>query len=140
LLFNTGLVINRPNGRGFACEVQYFSWGIAGMDINAGLPNFMQSYFNGLEPASCSEAGCRLDTVEILPNPTVGAVRFRGGGACSAVFELRVVNAIGQQMGKVLEKISIEDEVDVSWLAAGIYIFILSFEDKPPVKKKVIKF
>ncbi|WP_439879758.1 T9SS type A sorting domain-containing protein [Pontibacter sp. MBLB2868] len=135
---NRGITINRPNERGFDCDVRYFDWGMEEVDINAGLPNFMQSYFNGLEPVLCPEGGCAPAVVGVYPNPTKGTIRFKAGD-CAAAFGLRIVNAIGQQIGKVQEGTSFEDEIDISSLAPGMYTFILMFDDKRSVKKKVIK-
>lgn len=137
-LLNSGIVINRPNERGFGCQVQYFAWDKEGVDINAGLPNFMQSYFNGLEPVLCPEEGCRPAGVDVYPNPTRATVRFSAKNDCASDFRVRIINAVGQEVGRVHEDISFGDELDVSALAAGLYVFILSLDDSLLVKKKVI--
>lgn len=137
--FNQGIVINRPNESGFACDVKYFDWGVADVDINAGLPNFLQSYFNGLEPARCPETECIPVGVEIYPNPTSSTIRFRSSGDCSAAFSLRIVNAIGQQVGAVRTDISMGDELDISALAPGLYTCILTFDAGQSLHRKVVK-
>lgn len=135
---NSGIVINRPNERGFDCDVKYFDWGAGEVDINAGLPNFMQSYFNGLEPVSCPGSGCTPAGVEVYPNPTRSTIRFTASD-CAAAYSILIVNAIGQQIGKVQDGASFGDELDISSLAPGLYTFILIFNDMQSVKKKVVK-
>lgn len=135
---NTGMVINRPNERGFACDVAYFDWGMGEVDINAGLPNFMQSYFNGIEPVLCPDRACSRIQIDVYPNPARSTVSFMAKD-CAATFSIRIVNTTGQQIGKVQDHISFGDEVDISSLASGMYTFILVFGDKQSVNKKVIK-
>lgn len=69
----TVVVINKPNERGYACDVQYRVFNFETEGVAWGLPNFIQSYFNGLEPLATELQSCQ-PLVELHPNPTSGQV------------------------------------------------------------------
>lgn len=139
--FNSFYVINYPNRAGMACEPELVEFDFKGGRISVGLPNFIQSYFNGLEPTAEDPTPCSLRVLQVYPNPTSGIVKFGWAGDCDFTknFDLRIVNAVGQQVMALKEGISIEQEVDISSLAEGLYLFMLIFPGKGQMAKKVVK-
>ncbi|MBB6611762.1 T9SS type A sorting domain-containing protein [Pontibacter sp. Tf4] len=138
---NNVVVLHAPNKKGFDSRPSYSTLTFSGQPIDAGLPNFIQSYFNGLEPVSCPAADeCTFSVFDLYPNPATGVVKFNllaCGGKQN--FSLHIVNAIGQVVREDLKRLSFEDEVDLSGYAAGLYLFIFTFENRQQVVKKVVK-
>ena len=139
---NYVIVIHDPNKKGFASKPRYTTLTFGGQIIDAGLPNFIQSYFNGLEPLSCPLAeDCDLAMIGLYPNPTKGTVRFTDDGACGEMgdFNLRILNSIGQEVTQERKGLKLDSEIDISGYAAGLYLFILTFADNQQLVKKVVK-
>ncbi|MCC9139010.1 T9SS type A sorting domain-containing protein [Pontibacter silvestris] len=124
-----------------ACEPELVEFDYKGGRAYVGLPNFIQSYFNGLEPVEQEFASCDMETFQVYPNPTSGTVKFGTEGDCDLGqrFNLKIVNAIGQNVVVLKEDISIDQEMDISELADGLYLFMLTFLGQEQVVKKVVK-
>ncbi|TXK47585.1 T9SS type A sorting domain-containing protein [Pontibacter qinzhouensis] len=134
------LVIDHPNRKGFDCSINLRYFNFRGAEA-AGLPNFIESYFNGIVAAERTDAeDCFLSTITFYPNPTTGKVRFGFEGDCvsNQFFSLRIVNAIGQQVLRE-QQMTVADELDISSIASGAYMLKLTFPDGQQVIKKVIK-
>lgn len=139
---NYVIVIHAPNRRGFDSKPSYTTLAFSGQPIDAGLPNFIQSYFNGMEPVSClSGDGCALTELTLYPNPTTGLLNFGYDSSCGEkqAFRLTIVNSIGQVMRHDMKGWNVDDQIDIAGYAAGLYLFILTFEDTQQVVKKVVK-
>lgn len=137
---NVFFVIGRPNARGFACDVQYQRFDFGGRFGPPGLPNFMQHYFNGLEPTPEEPGACDAASAEVFPNPTADAFRVRLPGNCSQPYQLRLYNAVGQRVsGYELNGTSGGAPVSVASLAAGLYVVELRFGEQV-VHKKLVKY
>ena len=138
--FNTLYVINYPNRAGLACEPELVEYDFNGGSAQAGLPNFIQSYFNDLEPIEGEQEECE-PLIELYPNPTTGTIGFSSDDNCgdTKTFSLRIVNSIGQKVVALKEGISIDQEVDISDLANGLYLFILTLPGQGQVVRKVVK-
>lgn len=143
--FNKFRVIKYPNRVGMACEPELLDLGFdeqTAQTLNySGLPNFIQSYFNGLEPLEEEPVVCAPEAFQLYPNPTTGKVKFGIEGDCDfgQRFDLKIVNAIGQNVVVLKEGISIDQEMDISGLSDGLYLFMLIFPGQGQVVKKVVK-
>lgn len=62
-----------------ACQPEPGEFNFEDGSAEAGLPNFIQSYFNGLEPFEGEEQECK-PIIQLYPNPTTGTVRFKQDG------------------------------------------------------------
>lgn len=138
---HTMLVIGQPNAPGYSCRVNLVDFDFGDGNVALGLPNFIQSYFNGLEPEGQEPVGCTPEALQVYPNPTGGNVRFGTAGDCdfNQRFDLMVVNVIGQQVVPLKEGVTAGQEVDISGLADGLYLFCLTFPDDRVVVRKVVK-
>ncbi len=143
-------VINAPNEAGFACDVQFknFYFGksllpespvpIVGESYSWGaLPNFLQHYFNGLEPIPIDEepTGCDPDqAITIFPNPTFGTFKIAIKPDCYQIDSAILYTISGQKIGE-LEAKDLTGEIDISTLSAGMYLLELSAGTRQIVKK-----
>lgn len=132
-------VINKPNERGYASDIQYKVFEFGEGEVRMGLPNFMQSYFNGLQPMTCLEETCDDFPLKVFPNPSPGKFQIAMASACAAgaPFSLCIVNAIGQQVVPEQSGLQMPHEVDLTALADGMYLFIFSFPGHRVVKRVV---
>jgi hypothetical protein len=117
-------VINAPNRRGFACDVQYQRFVFAPGDKAAtggfgGLPSFLESYFNGLEPVA---QACPGFTLSLFPNPTATAFQLQVPAACFTPYHLVLYNAVGQRVYEQTITSALSQVVDIQLLAPGIYV------------------
>ncbi|MBX0332584.1 T9SS type A sorting domain-containing protein [Pontibacter sp. HSC-14F20] len=134
----TVLVIGKPNEPGYSCEVSLREFNFGGGNVALGLPNFIQSYFKGLEPGEREPGDCD-PAIALYPNPTPDAVRLRVGGACPQQFEVQVINAVGQRL---VNRFPLESpgvaELSLAGLADGLYLFVLT-SPQGRIVKRVIK-
>jgi hypothetical protein len=137
---DTGLqtfyVIDHPNARGFASGVHAQRFELGGRTAGPGLPNFLQHYFNGLEPSSGSI--CQLSSLELYPNPTRNTFQIQFPTDCSASYTLSIYNAVGQQVA-AMNNVASSTVVDVATLAAGLYVVEL-YSAKQVIRQKLIKY
>jgi hypothetical protein len=131
---NVFFVVNRPNARGFACDVQYQRFDFGGRYGNPGLPNFMQHYFDGLEPVPV--AACALAELGLFPNPTTDAFQIRLPVTCFQPYTLTVCDALGRKVLKhtILTPAN-QHPINVTTLAAGLYVVEVRFAQQVVVKK-----
>ena len=116
---NILVVIENPNELGFDCNVNYKTFRFNnGQKTGIGLPNFMQSYFNGLESIrECKEESKIL----VHPNPTNDILRIETDPACLTSYSLAVYNTLAQIIF-VEPTIPDQYELDLGDMADGIYI------------------
>ncbi|AMJ65169.1 T9SS type A sorting domain-containing protein [Hymenobacter sp. PAMC 26628] len=134
---NVFYVIGRPNARGFACDVRAQRFDFGGRSGTGGLPNFMQHYFNGLEPAPADTA-CDPAQATVFPNPATAAFQVRQPGTCFLPYALAVYDAVGRKvLGRTVAGNASEAPVEVAGLAAGVYVVELRFAQRTVVKKLV---
>ncbi|MCJ8167660.1 T9SS type A sorting domain-containing protein [Pontibacter sp. E15-1] len=134
----TMLIIGKPNAPGFNCKVNHREFDLRNGNVALGLPNFIQSYFNGLDPVDAEPQACLVEA-ELYPNPTNSSVKVSLNGECMPTFNLKVVNAVGQNI--MAEQIGLQTsaEVNLTKYADGLYLFILTFPNQQQVVKKVVK-
>jgi len=133
---NLMYVISKPNAKGFDCDINYKYF-----DFNTSyffkeyrsLPNFIQSYFNNLEPIN--ETDC-ADALIIAPNPTNGIISIKAKEACGK-YSFTIANMLGQIVKNESADLIGEKEVDIKSLASGIYLIIFNFSGKRLVKKVI---
>lgn len=134
---NTFYVINYPNKAGMACAPELVEFDFKGGRSVVGLPNFMQHYFNGLEPSGTSSICSPEEAITIFPNPTEKSFKIRVNSDCYQVNQVSIFNAIGQQIGS-LQIDEVSGEIDISSLAAGLYVLQIT-TSKEEIIKKFIK-
>ncbi|HEX8329835.1 MAG TPA: T9SS type A sorting domain-containing protein [Hymenobacter sp.] len=130
---NVFFVIGRPNARGFACEVRAQRFDFGGRFAPPALPNFMQHFFNGLEPragATCAPAAATL-----YPNPTTATFRVQVPGDCPQPYQLTLYDALGRRL--LVRPAAEARPVEVAGLAAGWYVVELRFAQQVVIKKLV---
>lgn len=134
-------VIEKPNEAGFACDINLQilrkPGGAAG--ISSDLPNFMQHYFNGLEPWSCLEEndGCADPEIVLFPNPAREYIELSMSNLCFTKYHLRLINMSGQVLASYPVNEPDLHKVDVSNLSAGIYLVEMRFRNRVTVKRFV---
>ena len=135
----TFFIIGRPNSRGFACALRYQYFAAFGSrQADGGLPNFMQHYFDGLEPTELP--ACEPRETVLFPNPTAASFTVQLPGGCHEPYQLRLYNSIGQRIVSYDAPAATGDTpVNISGLAAGLYFVELRFAQKT-VTKKVVKY
>jgi hypothetical protein len=84
-----------------------------------GLPNFLESYFNGLEPVAQACAGF---TLSLFPNPTTSTFRLQAPEACFTPYHLVLYNALGQRVYEQEVTSALSRIIDIQLLAPGVYI------------------
>lgn len=132
---HTLVVIDRPNESGFESNINFrrFDFGLG--ETGVGLPNHIQSYFNGLMPTSaCAEASI----LTIFPNPTPDVFHVRLLEGCYTEYYLTIINSLGQKVSPQIKVLS-GDVVDLSSYADGLYTMIFEPPGQKVVVKKVIK-
>ncbi|RFP64706.1 T9SS C-terminal target domain-containing protein [Hymenobacter lapidiphilus] len=123
-------VINYPNRRGFACDVQAQPFSFPDSNVGPGLPNFIQSSFNGLEPKQEPPLPCADIALVLFPNPASRTVQLQVPTACFSPYQLRLYNAVGQFIFQTNISTALSAPIDIGNLAAGVYYFQSRFSDK----------
>jgi len=133
---NSFYVINNPNQAGIACEPVLKEFDFRGGYVHQGLPNFMQSYFNGLEPGG-NKVDCNADNaITISPNPTTGAFKISINTACYEAKTVKLINSIGQLCAfRQINEMMVD--FDIRTLAAGLYILQITTTTGEVIKKVV---
>lgn len=124
------LFIDKPNLPGWDCAPSYRLLDVEtarATTIGIGIPNFMQSYFNNLEPVENSfiEDECRNISLTVYPNPTTSKVYIDVSVSnCSYPMKLDLYNVSGQRLrGPAF--VSEPPVVDLSIEASGVYILLI---------------
>lgn len=136
---DTGLqtfyVINRPNALGFACEVRHQRYEFEGRTAGPAMPNFLQHYFNGLEPTPPTT--CDPASIQLFPNPATTTLQVQLAGGCEQSYSLRLFNAVGQQVFSFVGTTN-NQPINIKFLAAGLYLAEISANKKNVYKKVII--
>ena len=134
------IVINKPNESGFACDVQLqaaeLGKGLVG-DVNS-LPNFMEHYFNGLEPNDCAfdrNDECTDANVRIFPNPVKDQLEILITDICFTPYTLRIIDVAGRVLATYNVSTPRSQSLDVGTLPGGIYFAELRFIGRTTVKR-----
>lgn len=128
------VVIEEPNKKGFDCQVNFQRFDFGEGRPGLGLPNFIQSYFNGLEPIEDCEG--KVD-INLYPNPTTGSVKVEVNGLCTGEYSYSIFNALGQVVSSSQITSSLT-EIDLSPFADGLYI-VQFISNTTKISKKVYK-
>lgn len=136
------IIINNPNAPGFACDVQsqVAELGSGSVGDSNDFPNFMQHYFNGLEPKDCTfdrNDECTDTNVQIFPNPAKDVLEILINDICFTAYTLRVINAAGQVLATHQVTTPRSQKLDVAHFAMGIYFAELRFANRTTVKRFV---
>ncbi|MDJ1469230.1 T9SS type A sorting domain-containing protein [Xanthocytophaga flava] len=137
-------VIHYPNKRGFACDINIVNFNFPGVYDDPdgypsdGLPNFIQSYFNGISSDS-STGDCQTGSVNVslYPNPCLEIVRVRSANSCISYYNIELVNMLGQKLQSV-SYLAIGSEINVSSLPSGIYFMSITTNTHEQFTKKLI--
>lgn len=124
-------LINAPNRRGFACEVRYqpFVFG-AGSSACPGFPNFMQHYFNGLEPTPTPAGPCEGGELSVFPNPTRGSFQVQVSGGCFGPYQAVLYDVLGRRVYQGAVATAVSEAITIGQLAPGIYLLQAQFSGK----------
>jgi len=135
--FNSFYVINYPNRAGMDCKPELVEFDFKGGSSLMGLPNFIQSYFNGLE-LDDEASSCDFDSaITIFPNPTDGVFTIATSAECFQIKSITIYNSIGQLCAtRQINETTIE--IDISKLSSGLY-FVHFTTDKGNIIRKIIK-
>jgi len=124
-------VINFPNRRGFACDVQYQTFVFDGAgNTCCGLPNFVQSYFNNLESNGPVAEPCEALTISPFPNPTAGSFQLRVADSCFTPYQVILYDALGRRVYEQVVSTALSENLDFNSLAPGLYYLEAKFSDK----------
>jgi hypothetical protein len=126
------LVINYPNKAGWACnvEIKTFDFGNGRRSV-IDLPNFIQSIFDGLVPDDSPDDNrpCEGTSFAVFPNPVEDKLHITVSGGCASNYKFRIYDTLGKTLGQ-FDFLGNEHELDVSTLAAGLYLIeIMSGND-----------
>lgn len=132
-------VINAPNRRGFACEVRYqpFTFG-AGSAACPGFPNFMQHYFNGLEPTPTPTGACEGGELSVFPNPTSGSFQVQVSGGCFVPYQAVLYDGLGRRVYQGAVATAVSEAITIGQLAPGIYLLQAQFPGQT-LRAKLVK-
>ncbi len=135
------LVIEKPNEAGFACDVnvQTLKKPVGFVGHASDLPNFMQHYFNGLEPWSClgENEGCADSEIVLFPNPAREYIELYMSSLCFSKYHLRLISMSGQVLASYRVNEPDSHKINVSNLSAGIYLIEMRFRNRVAVKRFV---
>lgn len=118
-------VINAPNRRGFACDVQYQLFRYGQGSAAPGLPSFLESYFNGLAPTALPTGPCTTGTLAVFPNPSTGLFQVQVPEACFVPYQVLVYDALGRLVYQQAVATARSLLLDLSSLAPGSYFLAL---------------
>lgn len=129
------VVIEKPNEAGINCQVNYKQFDFGNGRVGSGLPNFIESYFNGVESSStCAEAS----SLTFYPNPTPGNVEVHFLTGCDPSLKITVFTSLGQLV-TTIETDTTETHIDLSTLASGVYFFIVSTPYTAKQVRRIVK-
>lgn len=129
------VIIENPNGEGYSCNVNYYTFDFKDSRIGIGLPNFMQSYFNNIPPiGECED----LANLSVYPNPSSGKYKLKTTDGCSTSYHAELFNSLGQSMMNLAE-VNSETEFDLTRLPDGIYLLIFTNYRNSKATQRLIK-
>jgi hypothetical protein len=128
-------VINAPNRRGFACDVQYQPFRYGRGSAAPGLPNFLESYFNGLEPTAAPTGSCAASELSVYPNPSTGLFQVHVPETCFIPYQVLVYDARGRLVYQQAIATALSPLLDLSAFAPGTYFLALRFPQQTVWRK-----
>lgn len=129
------VIIENPNNVGYSCNVNYYNFDFGDSRVGIGLPNFMQSYFNGTLPISECED---LKDLIIYPNPSNGEFIIKNIDGCSESYAAELFNSLGQSIMN-LETINPEASVNLTSLPDGVYLLVFTTFQNTKVTRRLSK-
>lgn len=130
------VVIDEPNKSGFDAHIRFQEFQFGDGRTSTGLPNVMQTYYEGLQPPSvCHDE----HATSLYPNPTEKNVTVFYAQGCVRSKTITVINTLGQVVLPRTERVVDGSEIDLSALASGVYFFIFESPGYPRVIKRVVK-
>lgn len=105
-------------------------------------PNFMQSYFNGLEPVdnNITEGECASIELTIFPNPSSGHVNITGSREnCLFPARINIYDAVGRSLFETEITVPPFPILNLQAYASGSYFLVIETFNKRTVKKIVIQ-
>jgi len=123
---------SKPSARDFDIDISSIT-----VDLY-GFPNFIQSYFNGLEPQDnfLEEQECHEGKITLFPNPTPGLVHLTGiNPQCALPLKVNIYNALGQKISSITQTNDSIEPINLNNFNSGIYLI----EILTPFRKDVIK-
>lgn len=105
-------------------------------------PNFMQYYFNGLEPAdnSITPDECANIELTLYPNPTEDFLSIKSSiENCLFPARIKIYNALGQYLQEVRVVNEPFAEIDLRTYPSGTYFLVMQTFNRVEVKKVVKK-
>lgn len=129
------VVIANPNAKGFDCQVNAVLFDFPVKDYWAGLPNFMDSYFNNLPPLPDSGEDCTEMDLILFPNPARRTVTL--SSSCGYVpAYVEIIDCLGRIVDT---QYLAANKVEVTSLAEGLYVFRIFGANQKPIVRKLIK-
>jgi hypothetical protein len=92
-------------------------------------PIFVNNAFNSIQGANIN------DDVQLFPNPTNGSLTIHSGG--SAIENIEIYDVYGRSI--INCKLPIDNSIDISHLASGVYTVQIKTESGNVLKKKIVK-
>lgn len=105
-------------------------------------PNFMQYYFNGLEPVdnSITPDECANIKLTLYPNPTEDFLSVKSSiENCLFPARIKIYNALGQYLQEVRVVTEPFPKIDLRTYPSGIYFLVMETFNRAEVKKVVKK-
>lgn len=122
-------VIANPNAKGFDCNVNAIHFNFPVKGFWAGLPNFMDSYFNNLTPSTVSGDDCSDAQITVFPNPTTKEVRIQLSD-CLDSYTLRIFDVAGRLLEeRTISQVPSPPVTMTAW-AKGLYVFDITSKNK----------
>jgi len=82
------------------------------------------------------------EEIKVFPNPITEAVDLYVKVNKSGLYQIKVINTLGQQVAQFVDHLTIGDnkiDVDFSLLDKGLYIVEIQYENKLITRKKILK-
>lgn len=135
------IVINRPNAKGFDCDIQLQTIDLRQGSISnaAGLPNFLQSTFNNLPPIDNPIANCNAAIIVVYPNPVSNYFYVQYKGDCFEPYRLQIVNLLGQRLFDTTVVSTESSAISTHNLSAGTYLIEVNIKQRKYTTKIVKK-
>ncbi len=121
--------LDSPNNKNLRTDPYHFE---------QSFPNFMQYYFNGLEPKQpiITPEECRNIEILVYPNPTEDFIRLEGSiENCLYPVQITIYNALGQLLRKIEVINEPFPEIDLSTYASGVYFTVIETFNRVEVKR-----
>jgi hypothetical protein len=135
--------LDKPNLDGWKSEPAFREFNISTRSIvGHSFPNFLQSYFNNLEPEDnfFDEEECREMKIRMYPNPTHGVIYFDSLlSRCFFPVNCTIYNNLGQRLKSFNITSNPPQGIDMSKLASGIYLLDMSTYFKREILK-IVKY